>query len=410
MNDGTNGAPNLKLAYIIGTYPLLTTTFIDREVRLLQRRGVYIDILSIRRPSRKLSPEQEKLQEDVTYLLPVSPAALLLAHLAFMLRRPLAYWQTLLYLLTRPHPALKARLKTLLHFGEGVYAAYLLQGWAYDQVHAHFVDRAATVALVVSRLLRIPYSATAHANDIYVNPVLLPEKMGDARFIATCTNYNKRHLESILGSENGDKLHCIYHGLDVSRYRPQRSAVRDKPLLLAVGQLREKKGYPYLIEACRLLKDWGYDFRCQIVGPGPLHSQLQAQIRRQDLEDVITLCGALPHEAVVAKYREATIFVLPCVLGADGDRDGIPNVILEAMAMELPVVSTNHSGIPEVIIDGVNGLLVPPAEAEPLAAVLAKLLDDPATRKKVGTKGRETIIETFTVERNVDKLLLKFLA
>lgn len=404
------GADQLQVAYIIGTYPLLTTTFIDREIRLLRQQGVTIDVYSIRRSSRKLSPEQKAAQEEVTYLLPVSPLLLLLAHLYFVLQRPAVYWRTLFYLLTRPHPTLKARLKTFLHFGEGVYAAYLLRERPYDQIHAHFVDRATTVALIASRLLNIPYSATAHANDIFVDPILLPEKIAEARFVATCTNYNKTHLETLLNGEKGGKLRCIYHGLDTSRYAPPARSIGDYPLILAVGQLKEKKGFPYLLEACRLLQDWGYDFHCAIVGEGPARGQLEEQIRRLGLEGTVSLSGALAHADVIQKYRLATIFVLPCILSADGDRDGIPNVILEAMAMELPVVSTRHSGIPEVVEDGCNGLLVPPAEAKPLAEALAQLLDDPDSRLKYGMKGRETIIEAFTVESNVNKLLREFLA
>lgn len=403
-------AGQLQVAYIIGTYPLLTTTFIDREIRLLRQQGVTIGVYSIRRSSRKLSPEQKAAQEEVTYLLPVSPLLLLLAHLFFAVQRPAVYWRTLFYLLTRPHPALKARLKTFLHFGEGVYAAYLLRERPYDQIHAHFVDRATTVALIASRLLDIPYSATAHANDIFVDPILLPEKIAEARFVATCTNYNKTHLETLLNGGKKGKLRCIYHGLDTSRYEPPARSTTDYPLILAVGQLKEKKGFPYLLEACRLLQDRGYDFHCTIVGEGPARGQLEEQIRRLGLEGTVTLSGALAHADVIQKYRLATIFVLPCILSADGDRDGIPNVILEAMAMQLPVVSTRHSGIPEVVEDGYNGLLVPPAEAKPLAEALAQLLDDPGSRLKYGMKGRETIIEAFTVESNVNKLLREFLA
>jgi glycosyltransferase involved in cell wall biosynthesis len=399
----------LKVAYIIGTYPLLTTTFIDREIMLLQQHGVTVDVLSIRRSSRKLSPEQRALQEDVTYLLPVSPPLLLIAHLYFVVRRPLNYLGIFFFLLTRSHPTPKSRLKTVLHFGEGVYAAYLLREKAYDQLHAHFVDRATTVALIASRLLDIPYSATAHANDIYVEPVLLPEKVAEAKFVATCTNYNKVYLERILSDEESAKVRCIYHGLDLSDYQPPERTVPLKPLLLSVGQLKEKKGFAYLLEACRFLRDWDYDFHCMIVGEGPLRGQLETQICHLGLEDTVSLCGALAHEEVIEKYREATIFVLPCILSADGDRDGIPNVILEAMAMELPVVSTRHSGIPEVVQDNLNGLLVPPAEAEPLAKALARLLDDPEKRLKYGMKGRETIIEAFAVESNVNKLLREFL-
>jgi glycosyltransferase involved in cell wall biosynthesis len=405
IREGTH----LRVAYIIGAYPLLTTTFIDREIKLLRKRGVELNILSIRRPSGILSPEQENLQRDVTYLLPVSLFALLTAHLWFALQYPVVYWKTFFYLFTRPHPNLKTRLMTVLHFGEGVYAAYLLMEWNLDQVHAHFVDRAATIALIISRLLNIPYSATAHANDIFVKPILLAEKVAGAKFVATCTNYNKTYLESMAGIKTKGKLHRIYHGLDIQQYQPSHQSLSKKPVLVSVGQLKEKKGFTYLISACKLLKDRGYDFRCEIIGEGPLRSVLEEQIHRDGLDDDIVLLGAQPHEVVIKKYQSGTVFVLPCILSADGDRDGIPNVILEALAMELPVISTHHSGIPEVVEDGFNGLLVPPTEPQPLSDALAALLDDPMSRISFGRNGRMKIKELFSVESNVDKLLKEFL-
>jgi glycosyltransferase involved in cell wall biosynthesis len=398
----------MKLAYIIGTYPTLTTTFIDREITWLRRWEVDLQIISIRRPSGPLSPEQEMLQREVTYLLPVSRRAFVQGHLWFAVRRPQAYFGTLLYLLTRPHPDLRARLRTSLHFGEGVYAAHVLRPLGRNHLHAHFVDRAATVALVASRLLSVPYSVTAHANDIYVNPLLLAEKLSGAKFVATCTGYNQAHLAAIGNGHVSHKVSCIYHGLDVSHYQPESRPPSGKPLLLSVGQLKEKKGLAYLIRACRMLKDRGYHLECQIVGEGPLRPALEAQIRQLSLEDTVTLCGALPHPAVVEKYRQATLFVLPCVVSADGDRDGIPNVILEAMAMQLPVVSTRHSGIPEVVEDGVTGLLIPPADEAALAGILSQLLDDPERRHRLGQNGRQTIVEKFSVEQNVRRLLAEF--
>lgn len=394
-----------RLTYIIGTYPSLTTTFIDREIMAARRSGVDVRVISIRRSSGQLSAEQERLRQAVTYLLPVAWLSFMAGHLRFVLFDAWAYFGTLIYLLTRPHPSLRARLMTLLHFAEGGYAAHLLRQNPGDQLHAHFIDRAATVALVAGRLLRVPYSVTAHANDIYVDPVLLPEKLGEASSVITCTGYNQSHLASIGAGCFAGKVHCIYHGLDMRHYQPDTSARSGQPVLLSVGQLKEKKGFTYLIHACKLLQERGYAFECQIVGEGPLRSSLEAQICQAGLADTVLLCGPLPHANVIDKYRQASLFVLPCVLGANGDRDGIPNALLEAMAMRLAVVSTALSGIPEVVADGVNGLLVPPANAEALATALARLLDDAEFRYRLGVEGRRTVIEQFDVEWNVRRML-----
>jgi glycosyltransferase involved in cell wall biosynthesis len=332
------------------------------------------------------------------------------SNLWFAVLRPRAYFGTFLYLISRPHPSLKTRAMTVFHFAEGVFAAYFLRGENWDHLHAHFIDRAATVALVASRLIGIPYSLTAHASDIYVNPILLKEKLGGAKFVATCTGYNRDYLSQFGEGLFNHKLNCIYHGLELDRYRRKPAPSPDKAILLSVGQLKERKGFRYLVGACRLLIDRGYAVECHIIGEGPLRTDLEEQIRQLSLEGSVLLCGSLLHQEVIEQYQAAAVFVLPAVLGGDGDRDGIPNVILEAMAMELPVVSTNHSGIPEVVQHGVTGLLVSPADEAALAEAIAKLLEDADLRRRLGRNGRQTVAEKFDVERNVTRLLGEFAA
>jgi glycosyltransferase involved in cell wall biosynthesis len=393
------------VAYVIGTYPLLTTTFIDREIAMLRELGADVVVVSLRRPHGQLSPEQTEESRQVRYVLPVSPLALVLAQLRFGFTRPLVYFRTLSYLLTRPHPTVKARLRTILHFGEGVQVADILrQSPRNIPIHAHFVDRAATAALVAGRLLGRPYSVTAHANDIYVDPVMLPEKIAEARFVATCTAYNAAHLAGI-APDAAASVTCIHHGLDVDRYVPNNESFTYRPAILAVGQLREKKGFTYLVAACAELRKRGHEFVCDIVGEGPLRQELEAQIRESQLEDTVSLRGALDHQSVIDHYRTASVFTLPCVTAANGDRDGIPNVILEAMAMDLPVVSTRHSGIPEAVDDGISGVLVPQRDAAALADAIERLLCDSGLRRRMGRAGRHIVVSRFDVATNV-KLLM----
>jgi glycosyltransferase involved in cell wall biosynthesis len=400
----------MKLAYIIGSYPALTTTFIDREVLLLREWGVDLRIFSIRRSKSKLSGAQKEIQQEVTYLLPVNLWKLFAAHLLFGFQKPITYFKVLFYLLGQPHPNLKARMKTIFHFGEGVYAAYWMRQASYEHIHAHFADRAATIALVASRLLGIRYSLTAHAMDIYVEPVLLPEKIGGAAFVATCTAYNQAYLHSLIANGAKEKIKCIYHGLDTRPYVPAVSGnlSEGETMLLAVGQLKEKKGFTYLLQACRNLREAGYGFTCQIVGDGPLREDLEGQISLLGLDGTVELCGALPHEEVIEKYAQASIFVLPAVTSSDGDRDGIPNVILEALTMHLPVVSTNHSGIPEVISHGENGLLVKSKDVQALTDALASLMEQPALRKQLGQHGRKIVLEKFDLPTNISALYAEF--
>jgi glycosyltransferase involved in cell wall biosynthesis len=291
---------------------------------------------------------------------------------------------------------------TVLHFGEGVYAAYVLRNRLFHEIHSHFVDRAATVALVVGRLLGTSYSASIHAGpDIFVEPVLLREKVLHARHVATCTLFNKITVEQIAGQDVRNKISHIHHGLDLKKYRPAAAPPTGRPLILSVGQLAERKGFAQLIRACADLKERGYEFCCTIVGRGPQQAELQALIRDLNLHEYVTLCGALPHEQVVNKYREASMFVLPCLRSTNGDMDGFPNVLGEAMAMQVPVVSTNLSAIPELLTDQVNGLMIPSGDQHALVEAMARLLDDSALRQRLGAQGRTSIIDRFDVEQNV---------
>ncbi len=393
-----------RLVYIIGTYPLLTTTFIDREILQLRQWGVDVQVLSIRRPPPgvPLSRTQLELQKNVLYLLPVNYFRLALSHLFFAFTRPRTYLGSLFYLLTRPHPGFRERIKTLLHFGEGVYAAYLLRAQDFRELHAHFIDRAATLALIIGRLLGKPYSMSIHAaEDIFVHPVLLGEKIEAARHVATCTQFNKIHIEALIGRNLDAKISHIPHGLDIKKYQPNGHGLTEIPLILAVGQLTERKGFTYLLQACHILKNRGVKFKCQIIGKGPQRQSLADTITHLSLEDCVTLCGALPHEEVIERYKNVSMFVLPCVQSADGNMDGIPNVLLEAMAMQLPVISTPVSAIPELIVDNVNGLMVEPENSDKLAEAIQTLIDSPQKATLLGRYGRESVMAEFDVAPNV---------
>jgi len=292
----------------------------------------------------------------------------------------------------------------------GVYVARVLRHRRGIHLHAHFVDRAATVALVASRFLDTTYSVTAHAREIYVDAFLLRERIGEAVFAATCTEYNRRYLVDLVGPKVAPRVLRLYHGLDLQTYLdgPERSPSADRPLLLAVAQLAERKGLHHLIDACRILVDRGRSFTCEIVGDGPLRGELERQVRDLDLSGTVHLTGPLPYPEVVARYPRAAAFVLPCIVTAEGDRDGIPNVILEAMAAAVPVVSTPVSGIPEVLRDGDTGLVVPEGDATAIADAVERLLDDPALGARLGTAARAFVTDEFDLTRNINRLVERF--
>ena len=262
-----------------------------------------------------------------------------------------------------------------------------------------------------------PYSFTAHAKDIYLTePDILRDKMREAEFVVTCTGFNKRYLEGVGGDVV--PVHLIYHGLDLARFTrgPHEqivplAAYSDHgrlPLVLAVGRLVQKKGFDTLIRACALLRDRGLRFRCLIYGEGEQRPVLAALIESLDMGGFVRLPGSVLQEELVEIYRQTTVFALPCQVLDNGDRDGLPNVIVEAMAMEVPVVSTEISGVPELVEDGVNGFLVPSRDPQALADRIETLLRDPALRARFAQQGRRKVHEAFDVRRNTRRILALF--
>jgi colanic acid/amylovoran biosynthesis glycosyltransferase len=405
------GERPLKIAYIIGTYPEITTTFIDRELRALQDIGIYIQILSIRRPEETVSRLEEyaKIQEQIIYLLPVNFVQLFFAHFYYALISPWIYWTTLLFLCSRPHPSFFQRIKTLLHFVEGVYAAFLLRGEYWDHLHAHFIDRAATVALIVSRLLNVAYSLTAHADDIYNEPVLTYEKLSKANFTVTVSEFNRAYLLRKHPNLEAQRLFVLHPWIDLDYFKPPAARLESKRFqILSVGRLVENKGHVYLIEACSLLHRQGLEFECHIIGEGPLRPDLETLILKRNLKGIVYLRGKQPQSHIFQLLSRADAFVLACTVAANGKRDGMPVAIAEAMAMEIPVISTDIVGIHEMVRPG-TGFLVPEGDASTLAEAIQKIYcSDTPARIKMGREGRIVIAEHFDLHEGVSRLARLF--
>jgi len=267
-------------------------------------------------------------------------------------------------------------------------------------LHAGFVHSPGSVAWLASAMTGLPFSLASHAKDLYHSPpALLRKKLSAARVVFTCTRYNITHLKRLA---EGEPIHVrhAYHGTDLSRFQFGPYAQSKPPVVLAVARLVEKKGLDTLVRACARLRDRGRDFRCHIIGDGPLRKPLSDMIRKYKLSRVITLEGSLDQSEVLTWYRRATVFALPCVVTVDGDRDGIPNVLIEAAACGVPLVSTPVSGIPELIEEGVSGLLVPPHEPDELANALDELLRSVVLREKLRVNARARVVKAFDVRRN----------
>jgi glycosyltransferase involved in cell wall biosynthesis len=258
------------------------------------------------------------------------------------------------------------------------------------------------VAELVKRFSGITFSFTAHAKDIYLSRKQeLARKIQAAEFVLTCTGYNQKYLQDIYAGPT--PIYLAYHGIDLSKFNNLDRAPHpaEPPLILSVGRFCDKKGFPYLIEACRVLKARGCTFRCSIVGWGPLRDDLERMIVELNLSDCVSLVNEMTQDQLVHLYMTAGMFVLPCILTDNGDRDGIPNVLIEAMAMRVPVISTEVSGIPELVEHMENGILVPEKNSTALADAIELLLSHPDLRSRFAEKGRAKVVKQFTLENNV---------
>jgi colanic acid/amylovoran biosynthesis glycosyltransferase len=328
------------IAYLSQTFPSLTTTFVYREVMELKRRGVPVSTFSVWRPDpESVPPETRALADETVNLFPVPWPRLLAEHGLSVISRPVRYLRLVTFLLTRR----RERWVNIYKAWASAYAAREMTQRSVQHIHSHFASSPASVALVTARLTGASFSFTAHAVDIFTHRIMLVEKLREARFVITISEYNKRVLAQLV-PEAAEKIHVVHCGVDPHAFAPPVLQVdADPPVILAVGQMREKKGLPYLVEACRLLVERGAEFHCFIIGGGDGLSALQRQVSEAGLHEHLTLTGPLFQSKVRAHLRTADLFVLPCIIAADGDRDGIPVSLMEAMAMELPVVSTTVS-------------------------------------------------------------------
>jgi glycosyltransferase involved in cell wall biosynthesis len=400
------GGGSAKLGYIVSTWPRLSQTFVLTEVLELERRGVPLRIFSIKEPGNEpVHAELRLVRAKATYLgLGSNRNRVLRGNVAAFFRRPIRYVSTLGRALL-----LNPRWSFLQSFLQAGYVADLLSRESITHLHAHFATAPTSVAMFTHHLTGIPYSFTAHAKDIYfdVKPKLLRAKMKHARAVVTISDYNRKHLIRLTPPMQAGKVHCVYNGVDLRRYATG-DAIREKPPLptiLTVARLIEKKGIGHLIRACQILRERGRRFCLEIVGKGPLRPFLKAQVYSVGMQNMVRFRGALPQETVREAYAQAAIFALPCVISDDGDRDGIPTVLLEAMACGLAVVSTDISGIPELVESGRDGILVPAGNTEMLAEALDRLLRNGDLRETLGAAAREKVVKRFSVERSVTKLL-----
>lgn len=399
------------LGVLLKGYPRISETFISNEIRLLEELGFKVRIISMRSPRETFAHASVgRIKARVDYL----PERILSKHLPALcghnicqaIRRPRPYRAALKLAWRRWRRTRKSA--TIKHLLQAGYLNHkLLRGSDCHHLHAHFAHSPTSVALFGSVMGGLSFSFTAHAKDIYTSdPQQLAEKAAAARFVATCTAYNRDYLREIAPHVT-TPVYLNYHGIDLHLFRHnERNPDAVAPFhILTVARLTPKKGLGTVYRALRLLKDRGIAFRHTLIGDGEQKAEILDLRRKLGLEAESTLLGTRPHEDVCRCFQEADLFVLGCELARNGDRDGIPNVILESMAMGVPVVTTRFSAIPEAIRSAHNGLLVEPERPTEMAEAMITALTQSTLRAQMIANGLQTVTERFD-----NRVLVKELA
>ena len=392
---------NPRIGYVVKRYPRYSETFIVNEILAHEAAGLEVKIFTLRS------------SEDTHYQDIISRVRAPVIYLPNRCQKASSLWSEVQQTANDCEDFWR-RMQCSAGINERdlAYALALARhilNSGISHLHAHFATSPTTVARLAAHLAGITYSFTAHAKDIFhqdVDARELQNKITDAAGVVTVSDFNENYLTSKFTIKNSC-LHRIYNGLDLERFAYQ-SPARRRPLILAVGRLVEKKGFRYLIEACRKLRNGGASFECIIIGAGEEEEQLQGFISSLGVGDVVRLAGPKPQCEVMALLQEASVFAAPCVVGQDGNRDGLPTVLLEAMALGTPCVSTNVTGIPEAIKDNETGLLVSQNDSGALAVAIKRLLDAPAQRERLAAQARHLIEEHFDIHQNAAKIRALF--
>ncbi len=394
-----------KALFIFSQFPCYDETFILREMNALKEKGLPFSIFSLKMPRDKIVHEEAKnLIEDTIYA-PFMSAGAILSQFYFLLRHPIRYLTTFLYIAKIHLTSPDFLFKSFILFPKSVHVARILKRQNIRQIHGQWATHPTTSAIIISRLTDIPYSFTGHAHDIYANTAGLRQKIKGAKFVTTCTEHNKQYL---MGLVNTDKIVVNYHGLDLERFKRHKgtgSQITSSFKILSVGSLLERKGFDTLIEACGILRDRGIEFECTIAGGGAIEQALKVKTNNLKLTTKIKFTGYITQEKLIPLYRLADAFTLPVRLDIHW---GIPNVLIEAMATKVPVITTNLSSISELVKDGENGFIVPERNPEALADKLLMLASDVNLQTRIGKAGYVAVAHKFDLKNNSENLVKLF--
>ena len=390
----------VRVGYVVKRYPRYSETFVVNEVLAHEAAGLAVEIFSLRPPSDAYFQDQiARVRAPVTYLPSDGVKAA-------------DFWAALEAAAELPGFAAglaAARGEDAVAVHQAARLGLLARKRGVTHLHAHFATSATTVARLAAAFGGLTYTFTAHAKDIFhdsVRPDDLGRKLRDAAGVVTVSDFNRDHLRAAYGRDAA-RVTRVYNGLDLAGF-PYRSPDDRPPRVVAVGRLVEKKGFGDLIDACALLAGRGRRFACQVIGGGEQEAELRERVKRLNLHDSVELLGPRPQSEVIRAVQGAAVLAAPCVVGSDGNRDGLPTVLLEAMALGTPCVATDVTGIPEVLRDGGTGLMVPQNDPPALADALERLFDDAALRVRLAGAARALVEAEFEVHRNAAQVRTLF--
>jgi glycosyltransferase involved in cell wall biosynthesis len=394
-----------KIAYIISRFPTVSETFILYEMIELTKLGMEIDVFPlIHQKGSVIHTEVESIAHKVHY-----PALFSLHtirdHFFWFRKKPGIYLKTIFQALLKNVRSLKFFSRAIIVILLSAQVARKMEQLGTQHIHAHSATHPTLMAYIVQQLTGVPYSFTAHSSDIYFNQTMLKEKINCARFVVTISKYNVDFLRGVSPEIPAQKIHVIHCGIDPAKFRvePVQQLNTSPFTMICVGRLEKIKGHQYLIEACGQLKAQNIDFHCYLVGDGELQTRVQEEIDRLGLVDHVELLGFQTHDKVIELLGQVDALVLPSL------SEGIPVAVMEGMASGLPIVATAVTGVPELVEDGVTGLLVPSKDSPALAEAIITLCNSPERRAQMGRAGRKKVLNEFNLQKSAMELYSAFL-
>jgi glycosyltransferase involved in cell wall biosynthesis len=405
----------LRVAYVMSRFPKLTETFVLFEMLAVERQGVAIDIFPLlRERSTTVHPEAVPLVERARFL-PFLSWSIIRSQVWFLRHRPRRYLRTIGEVVRGTWGSPNFLIGGLGILPKVAHAARLMRAAGVDHVHCHFANHPALAGYIIHRLVGLPYSFTAHGSDLHVDRHMLCQKVAAAEFVVAVSEDNRRVILDTCPAVNG-RVRVIHCGVDTAVFRPVddrgsgTTAERPSLDIVSIGTLHEVKGQSVLVDACRVLAERGIGLRARFVGDGPDRSMLAERIAAANLGPHVELLGTRTRAEIAALLASTDVVVAPSVPTRKGKREGIPVVLMEAMASGIPVVASRLSGIPELVTDGQNGKLFPAGDATALADLLGELAADPGLRERLGRAGRATVLQEFDIDTNAARLVEAFRA